>query len=237
MRKTSPCVQLTLFIAPYNELGLAIVNAGYYAADTVIGLVTFAFVFLLSIVPLVDSIQALLLFNKDVLQASRAGRQLSDFRTRTGSAGAAAIFGAPAAQRTTPTSPAAAEAPAASGLPAGAVSPIPAPAADPKSVLPPRRFTDDTMTYGHNLAASVMGGVRGAFGGGHHAGSSSRRRRPFAADSTGEPPVSTWPPGRSAQPPPAPASPARHGGDRRASGAQPQPSVQAGRRQHRPGDI
>jgi hypothetical protein len=28
-------VQLTLYIAPYNELGVVLVNAGYYAADTV----------------------------------------------------------------------------------------------------------------------------------------------------------------------------------------------------------
>lgn len=231
---------MTLFIAPYNELGVVIVNAGYYAADTVIGLVTFFFIFLLSIVPLVDSIQALLLFNKDVLQASRAGRQLSDFRTRTGSAGAAAISGMPAAQRTNPsvTASTAAAPPAAVALPVGAIGALPAPAADPQAILPPQHFTGDTMTYGTNLAASVMGGVRGAFGL-HQAGSSSRRRRPFMADATGTP-TGTWPPGRNGQQPAAaPASPMRYGVGRGAPGTQPQvdPSLEVGRRPHRPSDL
>jgi hypothetical protein len=177
-------VQLVLYIAPYNELGVLIVNAGYYAADTVIGLVTFLFIFLLAIFPLTDSIQALLLFNKDVLEASRAGRQLEKFQTRTGSAGAAALGGGGGGRGG--GGKAAAPAPAPERPPQN----IPvAPAADPRAVLPPAWMDTSINTYGTNMAASIMGGVvRGVFA----PGSSSRRRQSYFSESA--------PQGRPAQP-------------------------------------
>jgi hypothetical protein len=183
-------VQLVLYIAPYNELGVLIVNSGYYAADTFIGLVTFIFVFFFAINPLTDSIQALLLFNKDVLEASRAGRQLSKFQTRTGSAGAAALLGGwigggkPNTAQTAAASarpPAAAPSTAQENVPVGAVAPIPPPAADPVAVLPPMRM-DATMTYGTNMAATIMGGLRGVLAPGAVPGSAPRRRQPFPSE-------------------------------------------------------
>ena len=80
-------VQLWLYIAPFNAIGVSVVNNGYYAADTAIGLTTFLFIFLLSIIPLVDSIQSLLLFNKDVLSQSHVGRQTKQVDQVKGYAG------------------------------------------------------------------------------------------------------------------------------------------------------
>lgn len=172
-------VQLVLYIAPYNELGVAIVNAGYYAADTVVGLCTFAVVFVLSIVPLVHSIQSLLLFNNKVLAKSRAGQQLKAFEAASGFAGAAALH--PGANLGAPTKsgglaqPAhgAGSAAAAGGAggaaaasapqtPLGAVGPIPQAAADPQAVQPPLQPRwDMNMTVGTSIAQNTLAG--GAF--------------------------------------------------------------------------
>lgn len=59
----------------------------YYAADTVMGLVLFLVLFLLSIVQLVDSLQALLLFSSDLLLESQKGAQLRLFDAKRGALG------------------------------------------------------------------------------------------------------------------------------------------------------
>jgi hypothetical protein len=86
-------VQLCLYGAPYHRLSMVIVDAGYYAADTIAGLVIFALIFLFSLVPIVDSIQALLLFNYELLKESRTGQQLKQFLARRGRAGGASVLG------------------------------------------------------------------------------------------------------------------------------------------------
>lgn len=62
----------------------------YYAADTAIGLTIFLALFLLSIVQLVDSLQALLLFSTELLVESRKGAQLRLFDAKRGQLRAAA---------------------------------------------------------------------------------------------------------------------------------------------------
>ena len=66
---------------------MQIVDFGYYAADTVIGLVLFGVLFLLSIVQLVDSLQALLLFSSELLIESRRGAQVRLFDQKFGAGG------------------------------------------------------------------------------------------------------------------------------------------------------
>ena len=168
-------VQALLYIAPYNELAVIIVNAGYYAADTVIGLITFIFVFLFSIVPIVHSIQSLLLFNKDVLAKSRAGRQLKAFEQASGYAGQVALHGGAASPGHSPRKDggggggAGGAGGAGGDVPVGAHGPIPAPAANPQAVLPPR-ISNINMTVGTSLAQDLIGG--GAF---HRSGGAARR--------------------------------------------------------------
>jgi hypothetical protein len=175
-------VQLTLYIAPYNEFGVSIVDSGYYLADSAIGLVTFFFVFMLSILPLVDSVQSLLLFNKDVLAQSRFGRQSKQQEEARGYAGQRRRD-LSMTQSAPPPTGAGGGAPV---IPAGAVAPIPAAAADPISVLPPRRFMDLNMTVGMFTAQQVLGGA-------------GFRHRGTARDSSGQ-----LGPSRSASGPPGP---------------------------------
>lgn len=59
----------------------------YYAADTVIGIVIFLVLFLLSVVQLVDNLQALLLFSGELLVESQKGAQLRLFDAKRGALG------------------------------------------------------------------------------------------------------------------------------------------------------
>lgn len=77
-------VQVCLYVFPYERWSMQIVDFGYYAADTVIGLVLFGVLFLLSIVQLVDSLQALLLFSSELLIESRRGAQVRLFDQKFG---------------------------------------------------------------------------------------------------------------------------------------------------------
>lgn len=77
-------VQVCLYVFPYDRWSMQIVDFGYYGADTMIGLVLFGLLFLLSVVQIVDSLQALLLFSSELLQESRRGAQVRLFDQRFG---------------------------------------------------------------------------------------------------------------------------------------------------------
>lgn len=77
-------VQICLYVFPYDRWAMQIVDFGYYTADTAIGLVLFGVLFLLSIVQLVDSLQALLLFSSELLIESRRGAQVRLFDQKFG---------------------------------------------------------------------------------------------------------------------------------------------------------
>lgn len=77
-------VQVCLYVFPYERWSLQIVDFGYYAADTMIGLVLFAVLFVLSVVQLVDSLQALLLFSSELMIESRRAAQVRLFDQKFG---------------------------------------------------------------------------------------------------------------------------------------------------------
>ena len=77
-------VQVCLYVFPFERWSIQIVDFGYYAADTAIGLVLFGVLFLLSVVQLVDSLQALLLFSSELLIESRRGAQVRLFDQKFG---------------------------------------------------------------------------------------------------------------------------------------------------------
>lgn len=120
-------VQVCLYVFPYGRWSMQIVDFGYYAADAAIGLVLFGVLFLLSVVQLIDSLQALLLFSSELLIESRRGAQVRLFDqkfgdVRVGGAAAGPSSSAAAAEpdRTpspAPATPAAAHRPSA-GAPA-----------------------------------------------------------------------------------------------------------------------
>jgi hypothetical protein len=89
-------VQVALYAAPYQRWSITIVDAGYYAADTAIGLWLFLVLFLLAIVQVIDSLQALLLFSGELLTESRKGSYLRLFDEKRGTLGGAGGSVAPA---------------------------------------------------------------------------------------------------------------------------------------------
>lgn len=77
-------VQVSLYAAPYRRWSIMIVDAGYYVGDTAVSLALFTITFLLAVVQLVDSLQALLLFSSELLLESRRGQQLRLFDAKRG---------------------------------------------------------------------------------------------------------------------------------------------------------
>lgn len=77
-------VQVALYAAPYRRWSILVVDAGYYVGDTGVSLVMFLITFLLAVVQIVDSLQALLLFSSELLLESRRGQQLRLFDAKRG---------------------------------------------------------------------------------------------------------------------------------------------------------
>lgn len=90
-------VQVALYAAPYRRWSILVVDAGYYVGDTAVSLALFLITFLLAVVQIVDSLQALLLFSSELLLESRRGQQLRLFDAKRGELQATAPGAAAAA--------------------------------------------------------------------------------------------------------------------------------------------